>query len=229
MNSSPTISSLAAALAKAQPLIEGASKDKTNPHFKSKYADLASVAEAIAGPIAANGLSYVQTSHDRDHAAAIETLILHTSGEWLGCGVVAVPVSKGDAQGFGSALTYARRYSLSAAFGVVPEDDDGNAAARAKPQPVHAAQRPGDGNSKVTGIATSEDAYNAMAMEERKFLDETAAEATALLQEKRNADAYNLVDKLDNEEKLALWFLMGSKERAALKEEGKTRKQKEAA
>lgn len=227
MNSSPTISSLAAALAKAQPLIEGASKDKTNPHFKSKYADLASVAEAIAGPIAANGLSYVQTSHDREHAAAIETLILHTSGEWLGCGVVAVPVSKGDAQGFGSALTYARRYSLSAAFGVVPEDDDGNAAARAKP---HAAERQGDGNSKVTGIATSEDAYKALAMDERKFLDDTAAEATALLEEKRDKEAYDLIAKLDQEETLAIWWLLGSAQRAALKKEGALRKQpKEAA
>lgn len=133
MNKSESIKELAAAMAKAQPLIQGAKKDRNNPAFKSKYADLSSVTEAIDGAIPAHGLSYVQASHDRENAAAVETIILHASGEWLSCGIVSVPVSKHDAHGYGSALTYARRYSLSAAFGVVPEDDDGTAAAKAPP------------------------------------------------------------------------------------------------
>lgn len=129
-----SIANLASALVKAQAQFQTASKDKNNTFFRSKYADLSSVAEAIKGPLADNGLAYVQISHDKDNAAAIETLILHASGEQMSCGVVSVPVSKGDAQGYGSAMTYARRYSLSAAFGVVTaEDDDGNAAAVAKP------------------------------------------------------------------------------------------------
>lgn len=133
MNSSASIATLAAALVKAQTKIEGATKDKTNPHFKSKYADLSSVVEAIKKPATDNGLTWTQVMHDADNAAKVETIILHSSGEWLSCGVISVPVSKQDAQGYGSALTYARRYSLSAAFGVAPEDDDGNAAAAAAP------------------------------------------------------------------------------------------------
>lgn len=129
-----SIKELATALSKAQSQIEGAKKDVTNTFFKAKYADLSSVVEAIRKPLADNGLSYVQIAHDKEGAAAIETLILHSSGESLSCGTVSVPVAKADAQGFGSAMTYARRYSLSAAFGVAPEDDDGNAATKAKPE-----------------------------------------------------------------------------------------------
>lgn len=148
MNQSETITSLAAAMAAAQPQIEGARKDSANPFFKSKYADLASVTAAVQ-PIFGFGLCYVQRSHDRPDAAAIETIILHESGEWMSAGIVSVPVSKQDAQGFGSALTYARRYSLGAAFGIVPEDDDGNAAAKAAPVKPEAKSPEGDKKNRV--------------------------------------------------------------------------------
>jgi hypothetical protein len=134
MNKSESLKELATALAKAQAEIKGALKDSANPFFKSKYADLSSVVEAIRVAVTQNGLSYVQIAHEKEAAAAFETVILHSSGEWLSCGVMSVPVSKADAQGFGSAATYCRRYSLSAAFGVAPEDDDGNAAAKAAPK-----------------------------------------------------------------------------------------------
>lgn len=133
---SDSIANLAASLAKAQPLIEGAIKDKTNPHFRSQYADLGNVVDAIKPAIAKHGLSFIQRCHDNEAGAKVETLILHESGEWISCGIIAVPASKHDAQGFGSALTYARRYSLSAAFGVAPEDDDGNAASKKKQAPL---------------------------------------------------------------------------------------------
>jgi len=134
MNKSDSIAALAAALAKAQGAMKGAVKDSANPFFKSKYADLASVVEAIRGAFSANGLSYIQTVQPSDlEEVRVETMILHSSGEWISCGVLALPVSKKDAQGYGSALTYARRYSLAAAVGVAPEDDDGNAAVAAKP------------------------------------------------------------------------------------------------
>lgn len=136
MEKSESIVALCKALAKAQGKITGAVKDKTNPHFKSAYATLESVVDAVRPVAAENGLSFVQISHDSNESAAIETVILHESGEWLSAGVVSVPVSKSDAQGYGSAMTYARRYSLSAAFGVAPEDDDGNGAAKAKPVAV---------------------------------------------------------------------------------------------
>lgn len=139
MNKSDSIKELATALAKAQGQIKGAVKDSANPFFKSKYADLASVVEAIRSAFAANGLSYIQSVEPSDKdEVRVETTILHSSGEWIGCGVLALPVSKVDAQGYGSALTYARRYSLSAATGVAPEDDDGNAATVAKPKPAMA-------------------------------------------------------------------------------------------
>lgn len=133
MDRSESIKEIATALSKAQKLMEGASKDKTNPFFKAKYADLASVKEAIREPLADNGLSYTQIVHDDPLAAKIETVVMHSSGEWFSNGILSVPVSKNDAQGFGSAITYARRYSLQAAFGVAPEDDDRNAAVQAKP------------------------------------------------------------------------------------------------
>ena len=135
MNKSESIAALAAALAKAQGAMKGAVKDSANPFFKSKYADLASVVEAIRAAFSANGLSYIQTVEPSDKdEVRVETILLHASGEWISCGVLSLPVSKADAQGYGSALTYARRYSLSAAVGVAPEDDDGNAASAAKPK-----------------------------------------------------------------------------------------------
>ena len=137
MNKSESIAGLAAALAKAQGAMKGAIKDSANPFFKSKYADLASVVDAIRAAFSANGLSYIQTVEPSDKdEVRVETTLLHSSGEWISCGVLSLPVSKVDAQGYGSALTYARRYSLSAAVGVAPEDDDGNAASIAKPKPT---------------------------------------------------------------------------------------------
>jgi len=135
MNKSESIAGLAAALAAAQGVMKGALKDSANPFFKSRYADLASVVEAIRAAFSANGLSYIQTVEPSDKdEVRVETTLLHASGEWISCGILSLPVSKIDAQGYGSALTYARRYSLSAAVGVAPEDDDGNAASAAKPK-----------------------------------------------------------------------------------------------
>ena len=146
MNKSDNINELATALAKAQGAMRFAIKDADNPFFKSKYADLSSVVEAIRDALSGNGLSYMQHLHPSEkHEVCVETVLLHASGQWVSCGTLTVPVSKHDAQGFGSALTYARRYSLSAAVGVVADDDDGNAAAAAAPKapaPKAAAQKP---------------------------------------------------------------------------------------
>lgn len=134
MKQSDSIAALAAALAKAQGAITGAKKDAENPHFRSKYADLASVWEAARPALTAHGLSVIQTFDPSDKDEIIvDTRLLHESGEWIE-GRIAVPVTKADAQGYGSAATYARRYSLAAMVGVAPEDDDGNAAAGAKPR-----------------------------------------------------------------------------------------------
>ncbi len=142
MNKSEQINELAAALALAQGQTEGAKKDSDNPFFKSKYADLASVVDAIRGPFAEHGLAYVQLPIPAEGDwVKVETVLLHSSGQWIS-NIVDVPVSKGDAQGYGSALTYARRYGLSAICGVAPEDDDGNAAAKAKPRATEQEMTP---------------------------------------------------------------------------------------
>jgi len=126
---------LFSAMAKAFPEIEGALKDSTNPHFKSKYADLTSVSLAIKPALAKHGLFYRQASHIMEGGVCVETFICHASGQEISCGQFYAPATKNDAQGYGSAFTYARRYSLSAAFGVCPEDDDGNAAVASAPKP----------------------------------------------------------------------------------------------
>ena len=142
MNKSEQINELAAALARAQGQMASAKKDSDNPFFKSKYADLASVVEAIRGPFAEHGLSYVQLPIPTEgNVITIETVLMHASGQWISS-VVDVPVAKADAQGYGSAITYARRYGLQAMAGVAAEDDDGNAAAKAKPRPTEAEMMP---------------------------------------------------------------------------------------
>tara|TARA_R110000772_G_scaffold89304_2_gene185128 strand:+ start:14767 stop:15438 length:672 start_codon:yes stop_codon:yes gene_type:complete len=129
MTDKPT--SLLAALAKALPELGGAKKTAINPHFKSNYADLLAVIEAIR-PIAAHGLWWRQIPVEASGGVGMETFYLHASGE-LSAGVVVVPVDKANAQGYGSAMTYARRYGLTTAFGLATEDDDGNAAADSPP------------------------------------------------------------------------------------------------
>ena len=128
MNRSETIGSLAAALAKAQAEIRPAIKDSENPHFRSSYADLASTWAACRQPLASNGLSVVQLPEVSEHSTVIiETVLLHESGEYVG-GRIEIPVTKADAQGIGSAITYGRRYALAAVVGIAPDDDDAEAA-----------------------------------------------------------------------------------------------------
>ena len=133
-----TIKNLAKALVKATAQIEGATKDSTNPHFRNKYADLASVTDAIKKPLNDNGLTYSQIIHRLEGGVGVETLIIHESGETMSNGITFVPAPKNDPHGYGSALTYARRYSLSACFGVIQEDDDANGASNKLPIQVPA-------------------------------------------------------------------------------------------
>lgn len=114
----------------AQKNFAPALKTSTNPHFKSKYADLAACVEAVVDALNDAGIALMQKTHQSDNGVIVETILLHESGEFLDSGKIHVPADKGTAQGYGSALTYARRYSLMAVCGIAPEDDDGNAATK---------------------------------------------------------------------------------------------------
>lgn len=131
MNKSESIAALATALSAAQGEIEGAVKDSTNPHFRSKYADLGAVWAACRPALSKHGLAVMQLPRSAEGCIQLETILMHKSGEWVS-DTLALPVSKQDAQGYGSAMTYARRYGLMAVVGIAPEDDDGNAAVAGK-------------------------------------------------------------------------------------------------
>lgn len=121
---------IASAFVKAQKAFAPALKASVNPHFKSKYVALDGCIEAVIDALNSNGIALMQPTHLDETGVTVETLFVHESGEVLSGGKLHVPAAKHDPQGYGSALTYARRYSLMAACGIAPEDDDGNAASR---------------------------------------------------------------------------------------------------
>jgi len=121
---------IASAFVKAQRAFGPALKTSSNPHFRSRYADLSACVEAVIDALNDNGIALIQKTYECKDGVMVETIFVHESGEVMEGGILHVPAVKHDAQGFGSALTYARRYSLQAACGIAPEDDDGNAASR---------------------------------------------------------------------------------------------------
>ena len=122
----------------AQKAFGPALKSSTNPHFRSKYADLSACVEAVIDALNNNGLGLIQTTHPCEHGVTVETILVHESGATMSSGLLHLPASKQDCQGYGSALSYARRYSLMAICGIAPEDDDGNRAS--KPIEVRAVE-----------------------------------------------------------------------------------------
>lgn len=135
---------IAAAFVKAQKNFAPALKTSTNPAFRSKYVALDGCIEAVIDSLNSNGIALLQPTHECESGVTVETIFLHESGESLSGGRLHVPAAKQDAQGYGSALTYARRYSLMAACGIAPEDDDGNAASKPATQqaPITTLTRP---------------------------------------------------------------------------------------
>lgn len=133
-DTSPTIASLAKALSAAQGEVEGAVKGRKNDHFHSKYADLAAVWDACREALTKHGLAVIQSPGPcADGRMEMTTMLAHASGEWMR-GTLTIPLGKADAHGYGSAVTYSRRFALAAFVGVAPEDDDGNAAAASAPR-----------------------------------------------------------------------------------------------
>jgi hypothetical protein len=129
------VNKIAPAFIKAKREFAPALKDKTNPAFRSKYADLGACLEAVDDALLNNGIAVYQETFEDASGVTVETVFLHESGQVIRSGKLHVPAAKQDPQGFGSALTYCRRYSLMAACGIAPEDDDGNAASKQPQKP----------------------------------------------------------------------------------------------
>jgi hypothetical protein len=195
---------IATALVKAQRGFAPALKTSTNPHFRSKYVDLAGCVEAVVDSLNAAGIALIQRTSQDDTGVTVETVFVHESGEMLECGKLHVPAAKQDPQGYGSALTYARRYSLMAACGIAPEDDDGNAA------------------SKVKVSATKTDLVPSNRMS-------VIADVAAAINERMSAnDVIGAVEEyagiVDIEEKTALWAMLDSKTRSSIKKQAEAMK-----
>ena len=191
---------ISTAFVKAQKAFGPALKTSTNPHFKSKYADLAACIEAVIDALNDNGIALVQQSHHCEDGVIVETLFIHESGEVISGGKFHVVASKQDPQGYGSAMTYARRYSLQAACGIAPEDDDGNRAVASprpidKPKPVakplDRQLRSKEELETLIYAATSPDlltvVWKALAPEERDMVREIAALHGEKLKGEQNA------------------------------------------
>lgn len=134
IRSSDTLGQLAAALAAAQATMGHASKDGKNPHFRSSYATLAAVIEAIREPLSRQGIAFTSLASTDGLTVSVETRLMHKSGEWLASTATAA-VRDASPQVVGSAQTYLRRYGLQAICGLAAEDDDGEATRNAKPPP----------------------------------------------------------------------------------------------
>jgi hypothetical protein len=198
---------IASALVRAQRGFAPALKTSTNPHFRSKYVDLAGCIEAVVDALNAAGIALIQRTSEDNTGVTVETVFVHESGEMLECGKLHVPASKQDPQGYGSALTYARRYSLMAAAGIAPEDDDGNAASRT-PTP------------KVSATKTDLVPPNRMAV---------VADVAAAIGERMSANdligAFEEYSGItDVEEKTALWGMLDSKTRSSIKKHAESLK-----
>lgn len=218
MNKSEGIDAIAAALVKAHAEINGVVKSATNPFFKSKYATLEAVTDAIKAPLLKHGIVVVQGVQDAENGVAIETMLLHSSGQWISS-TLRLPASKEDAQGYGSAITYGRRYGLMAICGVPAEDDDGNAATATVP--AKQGHSPGDGALELLTLA------------EQVKAKDIAADIVDLWEGNKPVAAYEAFYEanLSNELKLGIWELLrpNSKVRNGIKKIADTNKEKVAA
>ena len=177
---------IASAFVKAQKEFGPALKTNTNPHFKSKYADLSACVEAVIDALNNNGIGLIQQCHESANGVIVETMFIHESGETLSCGNLHVPAAKQDPQGYGSALTYARRYSLMAACGIAPEDDDGNAGSKAKQDAARNEARDNWLADQYAAIDTAATAGE---------LKRIVADALAIAASENDADAIDKINK----------------------------------
>lgn len=205
MNKSEKIDQLALALHKVQVEVKNPAFDSTNPHFKSKFASLAAVKEAVLPILNKHGLSLSQFPKAGEGTAGCVNLLIHHSGQWLEEDCL-LPLDKNNAQGAGSAITYARRYSLQGIAGVVAEEDDDANAASVSTESSSGVIKPTDG------------ARSRVKPARRKTVEDTAILIKDALTEDRDFDAFGLCeDFTDPDEKVYLWSFLDSKQRSRLK------------
>ena len=199
---------IATALVKAQKQFQPALKTSTNPHFRSRYADLSACVEAVIDALNANGIYLLQKNYDCADGVMVETVFVHESGEMLECGIVHFPAVKKDPQGYASALTYARRYSLMASCGIAPEDDDGNAASK-----------------PVAKISATQGAWEALKSDRQAVVQDVL---DAIMEKVAADDMYGAYEEYigieDGDEKIALWSKLDSKVRSAIKKQAELAK-----
>lgn len=218
MNKSESITNLAAALAKAQAEFPAIPRDRTvevttraGGKYKFAYAPLDTIMEKIRPTLKANGLAFMQSLNGE----SLTTTLLHTSGEWLASDPMPVRVADSGPQAFGSAITYARRYAITAMLGIVTEeDDDGNAAE-------------GNAASKTGVITPTNGAMHRVSPARRNIIVDTATQVKDFLSEDRDFDAFALCEEFtDADEKVYLWSFFDSKQRSRIKKQAEAAKEK---
>jgi hypothetical protein len=204
------VKNIAASFIKAKRAFGPALKDKTNPAFRSKYADLGACIDAVEDALLSNGIAFIQETFEDATGVTVETVFIHESGETMRCGKLHVPAAKQDPQGYGSALTYARRYSLCASCGIAPEDDDGNAASKAK--------KPADVSHSGPAMA-----FAALSPDWQAWVDAWARDVANTFEQSGPQAAQDLInetaaaEQLDPNVMAALYAKLDSKTRSKLK------------
>ncbi|MHB1098337.1 MAG: ERF family protein [Burkholderiales bacterium] len=193
---------IAAAFVKAQKGFAPALKTSSNPHFRSKYADLSACVEAVIDSLNKEGIALIQMPHESESGVIVETIFLHESGESMSGGKLYTPASKQDPQGYGSALTYARRYGLMAACGIAPEDDDGNAASR-----------------REAFKSEPKSEWDKLDEATQNWMTEEAMAITVMLKDSDIEGAYNHMEslQLESDYKIAFWSRLDATQRSAIK------------
>ena len=219
MRTSDSIAKIAPALVAAQKAIGGAVKDKTGKivtktgsSYEYKYSDLSSVLDEIKGPLNDNGIMLLQSPTADASGVCVITRLLHESGEWIEESLY-MPITQGTPQAYGSAITYCRRYSAQSMVGLKSEDDDGRAASIA-PEATPLARIKA---ATMNGADVNRDAFDALGDEAQAYITEYAGHIKQLFADGGDVYGYTQAHTLDNEERMALWSLLPSNIRAALK------------
>ena len=209
MRTSETVSKIASALTLAQAKMGGAAKSATNPHFKSRYANLEAVIEAVKGPLLDNGIMFMQSPTNDSTGVQVTTRLQHESGEFIE-DTIYLPIPQQTPQAYGSGITYAKRYALQSMCGIPSEDDDGQAASEPK-KPVSAP---------IPANAEGKDIFDNLDAAGKDYLTGVADELAKMHKAGGSGEilaGYLTELKFDTDTKLALWHLLPSQIRSSIK------------